>query len=239
MSGVVTPVNIVVKPFGEDAVNPYIQLPIPIPDQTGIEPGRASFDTGFGPLNQTDLSAGGIPPFGRDFNGILYTITAYCAMLQAGQLCQFSATAAATFTGYKIGAVLASTTAGRTWYNVVDENATDPDVDSTDWAASDPLYADSAPPAGTINDLVLPGASDFALDIDTTAGPVDITGFVARRNGQKIFLSNVGPDLLQVLANNAGSAAANRVRAATDLALVQDQTLTLQWFAGLDRWLLV
>lgn len=240
MSGVITPVNIVIKPFGSNAVSPYITLPIPVPDQLAIEPGTASFDTGFDAINMTDLSAGGIPPFGRDFNGLLYTITAYCSMLQAGQLCNFNADASTEFTGYAIGACLMSVAApGRTWTNWADGNTVDPDVDPEDWQANDPLYAASAPAAGTINDLNLPGASDFALDIDTTAGPVDITGFVARRNGQKIFLSCTGANLLQVLANNVGSAADNRVRAATDLALVQNQTLTLQYFMTLDRWLLV
>lgn len=241
MSGTPTPVHVVVKPFGEDSIPPqYITLPIPIPDQTPTDPGAASFDTGFAPLNMTDLAAGGIPPRGRDMNGLLYMLSAYCAMLQAGQRCEYDTDASAAFEGYKIGAELASsTTPGRVWVNFLDGNTNDPDADDTGWCAKDPLYATSSPPAGTINNLVLPGLSDYALDIDTTLGAVDITGLVAQRNGQKVFLSNTGANLLQVLANNAGSAVENRVRAATDLALVQQQTLTLQWFDTLDRWLLV
>lgn len=240
MSGVVTPVNIIVKPFGEDAVAPYIQLPIPIPDQTPTEPGAASFDTGFGPLNMTDPAAGGIPPRGRDMNGILYTITAYTAMLQAGQIVEFNATAVAAFVGYKIGARVASTTTpGRVWVNVLDGNTNDPDAVQTGWYALDPFTSVTTPPAGTLNDLVLPGASDFALDINTVNGPIDITGFVAQRNGQTLYVSNTGANLLQVMVNNVGSVAANRVRGATDLALVQDQTLALRWFSGITRWLLI
>lgn len=247
MSGVPVPVNIVVKPFGAAAIalaptDPGgVTLPIPIPDQTGITPGRASFDTGFAPITMVDPeSQGGVNPFGQDMNGILYTMTAYDALMQAGQIVNFSAAAAAAFVGYAVGAKLASATVpGRVWVNVLDGNTNDPDAVDTGWAAEDPLTAASAPAAGTINNLVLPGASDYALDIDTSAGPVDITGFVAQRNGQKIYLSNTGADLLQVLAENAGSTAANRVRAATDLALVQNQTLTIQWFSGLSRWLLV
>lgn len=240
MSGVTTPVNIVVEPFGKNAVAPFITLPVPIPDQLLIEPGAASYDTGFGEINMTDLAAGGIPPMGRDMNGILYTITAYCAMLQAGQRVAWNSDAAAAFTGYVIGAAVASVAVpGRVWVNLLDGNVADPDADDTGWSAGDPLTATIAPAAGALNNLALPGGSDYALDIDTTAGNIDITGLVAQRNGQKLFVSNTGANLLQFLANNAGSAAANRIRAATDLALVQNQTLTLEWFAGINRWLLV
>lgn len=247
MSGFPVPVNIIVKPFGAAAIalpptDPGgVTLPIPIPDQTAIVPGAASFDTGFGPINMVDPeSAGGVNPFGQDMNGILYTITAYGALMQAGQIATFNAAAAAEFVGYAIGARLASVAVpGRVWVNVLDGNTNDPDTVETGWAAEDPLTAASAPAAGTINNLVLPGASDYALDVDTTAGDVDITGFVAQRNGQKIYLSNTGANLLRAMANNGGSAAANQVRAATDLGIVQNQTLTIQFFSGLSRWLLV
>lgn len=247
MSGVPTPVNIVVKPFGAAAIaipvtDPGgVTLPVPIPDQTGITPGRASFDTGFGPLNMMDPdSEGGVNPFGQDMNGILYTITAYNAMQQAGQICQYSAAASTAFTGYKVGARLASASLpGRVWVNTIDSNTNNPDVVDAGWAAEDPLTATSAPSAGTIDNLTLPGASDYALDIDTTDGDIDITGFIAQRNGQKLFLSNTGANLLRVMANNGGSATANQVRAATDLGVVQNQTMALQYFSGLSRWLAV
>lgn len=247
MSGVPVPANIVVKPFAALAIalpptDPGgVTLPVPIPDQTGITPGRASFDTGFGPQNMVDItSMGGVPPFGQDMNGILYTLSAYTLLQQAGQIVRFNATAAAAFTGYAVGARVASATVpGRVWVNYLDGNTNDPDAVTTGWAALDPLTSASAPAAGTINNLVLPGASDFALDIDTSAGDVDITGFVAQRNGQRLYLSNTGANLLQAMANNGGSAAANQVRAATDLGIVQNQTLTIQYFSGLLRWLLV
>jgi hypothetical protein len=238
MAGVPVPVNIVVKPFGADADPTYIQLPIPIPDQVLTEPGAASFDTGFGPLNMTDLAAGGIPPRGRDMNGILFTTTDYCRMLQAGQRVNFNSDASTEFTGYAIGARLASiTTPGRVWENILDGNTNDPDAVQTGWRSLDPLTA-SVALSGAQNNVVLPGASDYALDIDTTAGNCDISGFVAQRNGQTLYVSNTGANLLQFLALSGLSAADNQIRAATDLALVQNQTLTLKWFSGLDKWLL-
>lgn len=246
MSGVPVPTNIITEPFGSGAaalppLNPGgVTLPIPRDSQVGVVVGAASFEDGFPAATMVDPEdEGGMPPFGQDMNGILYMITAYIALMQAGQRVTFRPDAAAEFAGYAVGAEVTSTTPGRVWMNAVDGNTTDPDIDPTDWASSDPLSADLAPPAGQLNNVVLPGASDFALDIDTTAGAVDISGFVARRNGQKLFVSNVGPNLLQFLAESGASAAANRIRSATDLALVQSQTLTLQFFSGPDRWLLV
>ncbi len=238
MAGVVVPVNVIVKPFGALAAPEYIELPIPVPDQTLTEPGAASFDTGFGPLNMTDLAAGGIPPRGVDMNGILYMITAYVALLQAGQRVNWNLDAATAFTGYAVGAQVASVTVpGRVWENLLDGNVNDPDADDTGWRSLDPLTA-SVALSGAHNNVALPGASDYALDIDTTVGNCDISGFIAQRNGQKLYLSNTGANLLQVLAASGLSDPENRIRAATDLALVTDQTLTLQWFSGIERWIL-
>lgn len=239
MSGVVVPTNIIVKPFGAEADPEYIELPIPIEDQTPTDPGAASFDTGFGPINMTDTAAGGIPPRGKDFNGILNMITAYCALLQAGQRAVWDVDAVVAFTGYAVGAEVASVaTPGRVWVNLLDGNTNDPDADDTGWRSLDPLTA-SVAMSGAQNNVALPGASDYALDIDTTAGSCDISGFIAQRNGQILYISNTGANLLQILASSGLSNPDNRIRAATDLALVQNQTLTLQWFSGLDRWLLV
>ena len=247
MSGVVVPANIITEPFGSDAAalpatDPGgVTLPIPVADQTGVLVGAASFETGFPPATMVDPeSEGGVPPFGQDFNGIFYMLSAYCALLQAGQRVNWNQDASDAFTGYAIGAEVASVSApGRTWTNVVDGNTNDPDVDATGWISSDPQYATLAPAAGQLDDLVLPGASDYAIDIDTTAGNIDITGFVAQRNGQRLFISNTGANLLQFLSLNGGSAAANQMRAATDLAAVENQTVTLQFFSPLDKWLFV
>lgn len=247
MSGVPVPTHIIVEPFGADAVAlppsapGAVTLPIPVPDQTGVLVGAASFATGFPPATMSDPdSAGGVPPYGQDMNGILYMMSAYCALLQAGQRVTWNTTAATAFTGYAIGAEFASVAVlGRVWVNLTAGNVSNPDVDPTGWTARDPLYTSITPAVGTYQNFVLPGASDYAIDVDTTAGAIDYGGFIAQRNGQKIFLSNTGVNLLQVLANAAGSTAANRVRSATDLALVQNQTLTIQWFSTLSRWLLV
>lgn len=241
MSGVPVPVYPIVEPFGSAAVlGSDITLPIPVPSQTAILVGAASFTDGFPPATRTDPAFGGVPPFGQDMTGILYMISQYGALIQAGQIVPFDAVVAAAIGGYIIGAKVASASVpGLVWTNNLDGNTVDPDVTPTNWVADRPLYFTSAPTAGQHDNVVLPGASDFAWDVDTTAGNIDLSGFVAQRDGQRLYLSNTGANLLQALALNVGSIAANRIRGATDVAAVQNQTFTLQYFAAITKWLLV
>lgn len=245
--GVPAPQYPVTRPFGNDTVPPTdpggATLPIPELTQTGVIVGAASFEDGFPPATMSDPEAGGQMPFGQDMNGILFMLSVYAATAQAGQLVPFNAAAAAAFGGYIVGAQVRSVaTPGLIWTNNLDANADDPDVTPANWIASRPLYFTTAPAAGQFNNVALPGASDFVWDVDTTAGAVDFSGFIAQRDGQRIYLNCTGANLLQVLALNAGSTAPRQVRAATDLALVQNQTLTLQYAAGAPgggKWLLV
>src|SRR6267154_488283 len=177
MSGTPTP-PIVVEPWAATAVPPYITLPIPVPSQTGITPGKASFTDGFPPLNMTNPSLGGIPPSGADMNGILYTLSAWAAFLQAGQWIGFDAAAATAFGGYKQGAIVfvpaVGLDAGSYYQSVTNGNTDDPFSDVGNWRnLSHPLYEAVAPAAGTYNDYdVFPGPSDYAIDINTAAGNV-------------------------------------------------------------------
>jgi len=44
----------------------------PIPPAANPATGRAGFDQGFSAINMTAKEAGGIPPFGQDFNDVIY-----------------------------------------------------------------------------------------------------------------------------------------------------------------------
>lgn len=113
--------------WGADAGGSYIR-PIPEASQIGIEGGAASLTDGFPPLNFTPRSAGGVPPFGEDMNGILQQITAWSQWQNAGATVAFDAGFAADIDGYPAGAVLKSTQEnGLLWYNLEDDNSTDPD----------------------------------------------------------------------------------------------------------------
>ena len=60
--------------------------------QTGTNPARASYETGFTPLNMTPIAAGGVPPAGRDMNGILYDLSNALMWQQAMGILPYDAT---------------------------------------------------------------------------------------------------------------------------------------------------
>ena len=121
--------------FANAAGGSYIET-IPVASQIGITNGRASFADGFVPLNFTAVAAGGVPPFGKDFNGILFQITGGVRWLQAGGPLFYDGTFSAAVGGYPKGAVLQSATLGKWWQSTADNNTTDPDGGSpANWVA--------------------------------------------------------------------------------------------------------
>lgn len=211
--------------------------PFPSASQIAVTPGAASLNDGFPPLTMTLESIGGVPPFGVDMNGILYVLSAWAAFLGAGQLPQYSATLQTAMTGYAQGAVLAKAAAPwQTWTSIVSGNVTDPDTGGAGWVSSTPLYS-SAALSGS-NNVVLPGPSDYVIDVDTTAGPKSYTGFVAQRDGQKITFRNVGTgtNLLTLQALNGGSSAANQIFGSADISAVLHDSITIQYSSGAGQW---
>lgn len=106
---------------------------IPVASQIGVTPGAASFTTGFPPLNFMPIAAGGVPPFGADFNGIFYAITAILRWQSAGGSFTYDATYADAIGGYPKGAWLERADGGGFWLNTVDGNSTDPDAGGAGW----------------------------------------------------------------------------------------------------------
>lgn len=104
-----------------------------IPDAANPVSGSAGYDLGFPPVTMTPPEAGGIPPQGQDFNGILYSVTQILQFIQAGGIPTFSATLAASAGGYAKGAIVMSTNGITLWQNTVAGNTTDPDAGGTNW----------------------------------------------------------------------------------------------------------
>lgn len=100
---------------------------IPVASQIGITGGAASFTTGFPPLTMTPVSAGGIPPFGADFNGILNAITNAIRWNVAGSGYPFDSTFATDVTGYPKGALLPASDFSGYWLNTQEANTTTPE----------------------------------------------------------------------------------------------------------------
>lgn len=68
--------------------------------------GRASYDVGFPPITRTNIVAGGIPPFGTDFNGVLYDLSQAIQYVQSGVAFPFNQDFATAIGGYEIGAIV-------------------------------------------------------------------------------------------------------------------------------------
>lgn len=121
-------------PFADSAGAGFIRT-VPIPSQIGITPGAASFTTGFPPLNFSPVNAGGVPPFGQDFNGLLNQITAWSRWAQAGGLVGYNSAFSTAIGGYPQGAVLVKADGSGFWLSTADNNTSNPDTGGANWTA--------------------------------------------------------------------------------------------------------
>ncbi len=131
-------------PFGNNAVPTNIQQ-VPQASQIGITAGAASLVDGFPPLTFVPVGAGGIPPWGRDFNGLFNQETAWTRFAScAGGLPLFDSAFSSAVGGYPQGAVIAAisgVTAGspqggtHLWLSTADNNTVNPDTtfNTTNW----------------------------------------------------------------------------------------------------------
>lgn len=116
--------NKLLIPFAEDGG----KNTIPTESQIGITGGRASLKDGFPPVTRIPTTAGGIPPFGLDMNGILYAISAICRWQASGAGFPYDADFATDplVSGYPAGARVLRDDAQGYWLNTANNNETDP-----------------------------------------------------------------------------------------------------------------
>ena len=119
-------------PFAYAAGSSYKNT-IPVASQIGITNGRASLTDGFPPLNFTPISAGGVPPFGGDMNGILNEITAIQQWQQAGGFFVYDSAFSTAIGGYPKGAILQSADFGGLWVSSTENNTSNPDAGGAGW----------------------------------------------------------------------------------------------------------
>jgi len=119
-------------PWANAAGVGYIRT-IPTASQIGIQNGAASLTDGFPPDTMITPGAGGVPPFGQDFNGILQWVTRCCQAMQAGFFPKFDGTLSAAIGGYWSGAVIRSNDGHTLWLCTADNNTNDPNSVTTNW----------------------------------------------------------------------------------------------------------
>jgi len=119
--------------WGSSAGSAYIRS-IPVPSQIGTQNCAASLTDGFPPLTFVPSVAGGCPPFGADFNGILKQVTQWNQWQQASGPIFYDSGFAAAIGGYPSGSMLNSAvTPGTIWMSTADNNTTNPDAGGANW----------------------------------------------------------------------------------------------------------
>ena len=106
---------------------------IPATTSVGDPTNKASYSVGFPTVTMTPKSAGGLPPFGRDMNGILYDITAEIQYRQAGGRYPFDSSFSTAIGGYGMGAVVQRADLLGSWVSQANNNTTSPETSSTLW----------------------------------------------------------------------------------------------------------
>lgn len=128
------------------SLSPPVKITVPfatgglknaIPANANPTDGHAGYDVGFPAINMTPKIAGGIPPFGQDFNGIFFEVSTAIQFLEAGGSFPFDSAFATAVGGYPIGAVVSRTDSTGLWRNTVANNTTDPEAFGAGWQPED------------------------------------------------------------------------------------------------------
>jgi hypothetical protein len=160
---------------------------IPVPSQTGITPGAASYNDGFPPLTMTPLP-GGVVMSGLDVNGILNEATAIDWWMSAGATFQFDSVFAAAVGGYPKGARLLNAAGTGFWTSIIDNNSNNPDTGGVGWVpdrAFASVYSSAQQTLGSNLQKVNFNTVEFdAFNLwNQTAGIGGTGGFVAKWAG--------------------------------------------------------
>ncbi|ELY4600371.1 tail fiber protein [Cronobacter malonaticus] len=114
----------ITKAFGVNGLKNAIPVDSnAVTDNSGV----ATFDKGFPPITMQPLSAGGIPPSGKDMNGVLYSATLQQQWQNAGMTYPFSQDFSDAISGYPKGAIVPSSVYTGQWLNLSESNGTSPE----------------------------------------------------------------------------------------------------------------
>lgn len=162
-------------PFANSAGSGFKNT-IPLASQIGITNGAASLTDGFPPLTFQALSAGGTPPFGADFNGILNEITAIQQWQTAGGAFPYDSAFSTIIGGYPAGAVVISSNPNVWWLSTVNNNTDNPDTGgSTGWV---PLYSYGKPTLTVTNGTQTLTLQQVAYPVITLVGTLTANAIV-------------------------------------------------------------
>ena len=174
-------------PFATNAIPADITYPIPQPSQISISNGRASLNDGFPPDCFLQAGAGGVSPFGADFNGLLFQSTSWDQWFSAGGPISWDSAFSSAVGGYPLGAVVMSaTTAGLWWYSQTDNNTSNPDTGGANWLGFQ--MAQTVPA----------GQGEFQLSSGTACALVPFSGGMIWINGLNYQIPSGGVNFSNV-----------------------------------------
>lgn len=145
--------------------------PIPTDSSTTtLGNGEATFDSGFPPLTMTAISAGGIPPDGKDMNGILYSVTIKQQWNDAGMGYPFNSSFSSAIGGYPKGSTIPFSSLDGVWLNTINNNNTPPEN------------------SGGVTSGWVP-ATSYGVSSITASGPTNITLTALQASRDEIIIS--------------------------------------------------
>src|SRR5574343_1061175 len=104
-----------------------------VPTTTGSNANSTTYDKGFPDITMKSFAYGGLPPSGKDFNGIFYDITDNIVYQTQGGRYKFDSAYATSIGGYPLGAILLLNDGVTDVVSTVANNLTDPNVSMTGW----------------------------------------------------------------------------------------------------------
>ncbi|HHR6441139.1 TPA: hypothetical protein ACS777_001867 [Providencia alcalifaciens] len=110
--------KLIVKPFAKNGQKNVI----PENYETSMDSNQATWDQGFGQITMLPVAAGGLPPKGQDFNGILNQISESIVYQSQGGRFKFSPEYAESIGGYPKGAILQSDDEKKEYQSLIDNN---------------------------------------------------------------------------------------------------------------------
>ncbi|NBM90085.1 hypothetical protein GWI78_09140, partial [Proteus sp. G2658] len=110
--------KLISKPFAQNGQKNVI----PEKYEASMESNQATWDQGFGQITMLPVSAGGLPPKGQDFNGILNQMCETIVHISKGGVFKFSADYVAAINGYPKGAILQSEDEKKYYQSLIDNN---------------------------------------------------------------------------------------------------------------------
>lgn len=217
---------------------------IPVPSQIGVNDGAASFTDGFPPRTMLPIPPG-IPPDGKDINGILYDLSTQGVWNQAGGRYYWNSAVAAAG-GYPLYAMLASTSSPTLlWLNLSSGNATNPDGGSpANWqgvqlgGSASGVLTPSALAAGDTNNWnpgSLSGIGRIQVSYNS-GGTSNLTGMVAAADGTRLILTNISAYGGMISAESTSSTTANRFSGNGDAYHAPGQSYEVIYDSTLARW---